>query len=81
MNLWLCFRIVIHVVSLIYIVFVYLCEMFLAFITFFFFLLKKAYTITENSLNICHFYQVDAVPVLVEHIHRTTAKLLLHING
>jgi hypothetical protein len=47
----------------------------------FFFLLKKAYTITENSLNICHFYQVDAVPVLVEHIHRTTAKLLLHING
>jgi hypothetical protein len=37
MNLWLCFRIVIHVVSLIYIVFVYLCEMFLAFITFFFF--------------------------------------------
>lgn len=32
-------------------------------------------------LNTCNFYQVDAVPFLVEHTHRTTAKLLLNMNG
>lgn len=49
MNLWLCFRIEIHVVSLIYIVFICLCEMFLAFIAFYSQKKINFRTITENS--------------------------------
>lgn len=32
-------------------------------------------------LNICGFYQVDAVPFLVDQIQVAAAKLLLHIIG
>ncbi|KAB1224098.1 hypothetical protein CJ030_MR2G021730 [Morella rubra] len=40
-------------------------------------LLRNNGTIVEDFYG----HLVDAVPVLVEHMHRTTAKLLLHING
>ncbi|XP_059429795.1 uncharacterized protein LOC132163502 isoform X2 [Corylus avellana] len=40
-------------------------------------LLQNNATVVEDF----YVHLVDAVPVLVEHIHRTTAKLLLHING
>ena len=35
----------------------------------------------QFTLNLSTFDQLDAVPYLIEHIHKNTARLLLHVNG
>ncbi|KAG6760651.1 hypothetical protein POTOM_033826 [Populus tomentosa] len=44
-------------------------------------LLQNNPAIVEDFFVILVYFLVDSVPDLTEHIHRTTARLLLHING